>query len=131
MARTQHAVRRLHLTWALVALSFSALPASGQEASLEGHWEGIIEIPGTPLEVDVDFTLEDGGWTGDISIPAQNAKDLPLEEIRLDGLEATFSIVGIPGGPTFSGRIAEDGSEITGDFTQGGQSFSFTLAGAE
>lgn len=53
---------------------------AGEEPSIAGHWEGAIGLPGTKLDVNIDFTLkEDGSWTGDISIPGQNAKGLPRE----------------------------------------------------
>lgn len=74
---------------------------SGDAPSLTGHWEGTIDIPGMKLDINLDFSQkEDGSWVGDISIPAQNAKDLPLVNIQVSGLEVTFAISGIPGAPT-------------------------------
>jgi len=71
---------------------------SGQALSLAGHWEGAIEIPGMKLDVDIDFSQKaDGSWKGDISIPVQKAKNLPLSNISLEGLQVTFSISGVPG----------------------------------
>ena len=102
---------------------------SGQALSLAGHWEGAIEIPGMKLDVDIDFSQKaDGSWKGDISIPMQKAKNLPLSNISLEGLQVTFSISGVPGDPTFKGTLSEDGSKITGDFTQEGKTFPFNLA---
>ncbi len=103
---------------------------SGDAPSLTGHWEGTIDIPGMKLDVNLDFSQkEDGSWVGNISIPAQNAKDLPLVNIQVSGLEVTFAISGIPGDPTFKGTLSKDGSKITGDFTQSGQTFPFSLQG--
>lgn len=101
-----------------------------QEApTIAGHWEGIIEVPGTELEVLIDFSQkQDGSWEGQISIPAQNAKNLPLGGIDLKGNEVTFAITGVPGEPTFRGSISGDGAKIEGDFTQAGQSFTFSLS---
>lgn len=102
---------------------------SGQALPLAGHWEGAIEIPGMKLDVDIDFSQKaDGSWKGDISIPMQKAKNLPLSNISLEGLQVTFSISGVPGDPTFKGTLSEDGSKITGDFTQEGKTFPFNLA---
>lgn len=101
---------------------------SDEVPSLEGRWEGIIDIPGMKLNIDIDFSQkDDGSWAGDISIPAQNAKNLPLSNINLKGKEVTFKITGIPGNPTFKGILSDDGSKIAGDFTQRGQAFPFTL----
>jgi len=99
-----------------------------QSSSLAGHWQGAIDIPGTKLEVNLDFSLKpDGSWAGDISIPAQKAKDLPLSNISLTGKEVSFAIAGVPGNPTFKGTISDDWLKITGDFTQSGQTFAFIL----
>jgi CubicO group peptidase (beta-lactamase class C family) len=131
-------MRPMRLNWTLCVTPLLALallvPVSGlgQSAAptIEGHWQGAVEIPGSKLGIYVDFTAKDGGWSGDISIPAQNAKDLPLQDVKLDGAKVSFAIAGIPGDPKFSGTIAEDGKAIAGDFTQGGQTFPFQLQSA-
>jgi CubicO group peptidase (beta-lactamase class C family) len=107
---------------ALVALAGAPLLAADLPA---GHWEGAIELPGQKLDFDVDLRMDDSAWAGDISIPAQGAKDLPLEEIAVDGAGVRFAITGVPGSPTFSGEL--EGSEIAGDFTQGGATFPFRM----
>ncbi|HEX4963256.1 MAG TPA: serine hydrolase [Thermoanaerobaculia bacterium] len=113
----------------ILVLSFSVPSAHAAGTGLAGHWEGAIEIPGTKLGIDVDFKPGEGGaWTGDISIPLQNAKDLPLTGIKLEGNSVAFEIQGIPGSPTFHGAL--DGDKIAGDFEQGGGKFPFSLARA-
>lgn len=102
-----------------------AVPVLAQEAGLAGHWEGTIEIPGQKMGINLDFTQEGDTWKGDISIPIQNAKDIPLINIKLDGNAATFEIQGVPGNPTFKGAL--EGSKIAGDFTQGGATFPFSV----
>ncbi len=93
----------------------------------EGHWEGEIKLPTGGLKVDVDLSRKsDGSWSGDISIPQQGAKDLPLINIALDGDKIGFEIQGIPGTPTFKGRLGADGA-LAGDFTQSGQTLPFSL----
>lgn len=109
---------------ALFAAALFAVPLLAQEG-LAGHWEGAIEIPGQKLGIDLDFTQEGDSWKGDISIPLQNARDLPLINIGLEGAAATFEIEGVPGNPTFKGTL--EGSRIAGDFTQGGATFPFSV----
>ncbi|MGE5741846.1 MAG: serine hydrolase, partial [Candidatus Aminicenantes bacterium RBG_16_66_30] len=102
------------IVFAVLALG-QVLTAAPQD--LSGHWAGAIAVPGTKLEVDLDFLKQpDGTWTGDISIPAQGAKDLPLAGIKAEGADVTFAISGVPGDPTFKGRISADGAKITGQF---------------
>ena len=113
----------------LVAVSGPAVAAAPQD--LAGHWEGAIDVPGTKLEVNLDFVKQaDGAWIGDISIPVQGAKDLPLAGIRAEGADVAFAISGIPGDPTFKGQMSADGAKITGKFSQGGGSFPFELTRA-
>ncbi|MGB3862108.1 MAG: serine hydrolase domain-containing protein, partial [Candidatus Aminicenantaceae bacterium] len=114
------------ILWALVFI-FTNVSAR-DVPTLEGHWEGSIDIPGMTLEVDIDFrTNEDGSWEGDISIPAQKAKDVPLTNINVLGKDVSFFISGVPGDPTFKGTFSADGTKITGDFTQNKQTFPFSL----
>mgnify|MGYP002621731660 FL=1 len=121
----------LRASIATLVLLVAAASAPAQEpAELPGHWEGAIEIPGSPLAFDVDLVLgEDGAWSGDISIPAQGAKDVPLKDLAIDDGRIRFVIPGVPGEPTFDGAI--EGEEISGDFTQGGQSLSFSMSAGE
>ena len=96
----------------------------------EGHWDGAIDIPGAKLQFDVDLDQSEGGsWTGDISIPAQGAKDLPLSGLKVEADKVSFAIPGIPGDPGFTGTVAPDGAAVSGTFTQGGQSFPFSMKG--
>jgi CubicO group peptidase (beta-lactamase class C family) len=117
----------------LISLAVLALGQASMAApqDLAGHWEGAIDVPGTKLGVDLDFEkLADGTWKGDISIPLQGAKDLPLAGIKLEGMTVVFVITGIPGDPTFKGQLSADGAKIAGQFTQGGGTFPFELVRA-
>lgn len=110
----------------------SAVALSAGPQDLSGHWEGAIELPGQRLEVSLDFAKQaDGSWKGDISIPLQNAKDLPLAGIKIEGSEVAFAIAGVPGDPTFKGTFGADGAGITGQFSQGGATFPFKLTRGE
>ncbi len=123
--RTRAAVAAAAALLLLIAVApvFAAEPAGPA-----GHWNGAIELPGTKLGIDVDLAAGEGGaWTGDISIPLQNAKDLPLTNIKVAGASVELEIQGIPGTPTFHGTLSEDGGKIAGDFTQGGGTFPFAL----
>jgi CubicO group peptidase (beta-lactamase class C family) len=115
---------------------FFAVIALGQAPAapsqdLAGHWEGTIDVPGSKLEVNLDFVKQpDGTWKGDISIPVQGAKDLPLAGIKVEGTDVAFAIAGIPGDPTFKGQMSADGAKITGKFGQSGGTFPFELTRA-
>jgi CubicO group peptidase (beta-lactamase class C family) len=118
--------------FAVLLLSAPTSMVSAQDApSPAGRWEGAIETPGTPLGVIVDLSrTADGSWQGDVDIPLQGAKDLPLTAVAVDGAAVRFTISGIPGEPTFAGTLSGDAATLAGDFTQGGATFPFSLSRA-
>lgn len=104
--------------------------ATQAAAQADGRWEGHIEIPGAPLLVKVLLEREADAWRGTIDIPAQGAEALPLSRISVrddagDAQRVEFAIRGVPGRPTFQGRL--EGGEIRGRFEQGGATFPFRL----
>jgi len=123
--------RTLFVLLAICLIAVSGPAAAAPPQDLAGHWEGTIDVPGSKLEVNLDFVKQaDGTWKGDISIPVQGAKDLPLAGIKVEGMDVAFAISGIPGDPTFKGQMNADGAKISGKFSQGGGSFPFELARA-
>ena len=114
----------------LVIVLAMGISVSYAEDRVVGHWEGYIEIPGQSLAVKVDLTINDSDWSGAIDIPTQGAKDLPLSDIHIEkngaDVSVKFSIRGVPGNPTFDGKL-HDGA-ISGKFSQGGAQFGFRLS---
>jgi CubicO group peptidase (beta-lactamase class C family) len=109
----------------------AAEKAAGTPEPLRGRWTGTITLPGQALAIEVTFAADGGS----ITIPAQGAKDVPLEKISLgepgsgaqgQGRTVTFAIKGIPGDPTFRGTLADDGT-MKGGFIQGGATMPFSL----
>jgi pimeloyl-ACP methyl ester carboxylesterase len=98
---------------------------AGGNPAIEGHWEGEIEIPGSPITVVVDLSFADGAWSGTFGSPMQGTYELPLEGIAVADDAVSFTITGVPGDPTFDGRL--ENGEIRGTFTQMGRSFGFRL----
>jgi hypothetical protein len=47
--------------------------------------------------------------------------------VKVDGATVEFAMPGIPGDPSFSGKLADDAKTIAGDFSQGGNRFPFRL----
>jgi len=111
----------------LIAFMASGTLCAAEPPSLAGHWEGAIEVPGQKLDIDLDFVLEAGAWKGDITIPAQNARNLPLTGIAVEGVKVAFAIKDVPGAPAFKGEFDAEGLKIAGTMTQGGQSFPFAV----
>jgi CubicO group peptidase (beta-lactamase class C family) len=118
---------------AALAVSGAALVLAVPTPSPRGRWQGAIELPGQKLEVVVRIDAGEGGvWSGEIDIPAQGARNLPLSafDVAAEGA-VKFSIAGIPGDPTFQGTLSPDGgATLAGEFTQAGQRYPFRLARA-
>jgi hypothetical protein len=115
----------------LLALGFTAIH---QEVRAQdpptpaGHWEGAILVPDAPIEINIDLMVdEEGVWSGDISIPAQMAEDFPLADVAVEGSKVSFRMAEVPGDPTFTGTMSDDGKTISGTFTQGGGQVEFSL----
>lgn len=87
-----------------------------------GNWKGSIKGPN--LDIDINFADKSGIMKGKINIPAQSLiRELKIHTATPDKI--VFSILGIPGEPTFDGQIVN--KQLSGKFTQGGHSLDFQL----
>lgn len=125
-------IRPSLLTAGLSAIAALSLPLPAQSPAradaCTGRWAGAIDLPGSKLAFDVDLARAGGGGcSGDISIPAQGARDVALQDLRVAGDSVRFTISGIPGAPTFAGTVAADGRSVSGRFSQGGSQFPFAM----
>lgn len=114
----------------LLAAFFCLIPFSAlaqTPVDLAGTWEGAIKLPGAELSITIDFKQNGEAWQGEIDIPQQSAKDLPLANIKREGANVSFDLPNVPGNPSFKGTLAADGETISGDFSQAGQTLPFTL----
>lgn len=114
-----------------LTLLFGVLLLAGALSAQDGprgHWTGTIDIPDQALAVEIDLDKTTNGWVGSISIPAQNASGLPLEAITFTHGKCAFRIKGAPGEPTFGGTLSADGKTLSGNVTQSGGSFPFSVS---
>ncbi|MBF6415578.1 alpha/beta hydrolase family protein [Nocardia cyriacigeorgica] len=89
-----------------------------------GDWHGTIDVPGQPLEVGVTFGAVDSAT---IDIPSQGVADAPLSAVSAKADQVEFTIPDIPGDPSFRGRLDSAAGQITGNFTQSGQTFALEM----
>ncbi len=85
---------------------------------------------GQELEIIVEFSLDDEkNIQGNIDVPVQGATDIPLGDIQIDGKKISFKIVHpqVQGDPTFNGDLDDSGKKISGDFSQGGETGTFSI----
>ena len=61
--------------------------------SVAGRWDGVVQVPGYPMQVVVDIAQDAAGaWTGSIIIPELNIKGAALADIALHDAEISFAI---------------------------------------
>lgn len=116
--------KRVYMRYLIASILFLFLLAQAQDVFV-GEWQGDIG-PGTlNLGILVHFESTKQGLTGTIDIPAQQSKGVPLDILEVAATTIRFAIQGVPGEPTFEGRL--EGDTLSGTFTQGGQSLPFSL----
>lgn len=112
----------------LLAPSTTHAGASPQ-ADPQGVWTGAIATPGQALDVIVTLrSADDGAWAGSIDIPAQNLAAFPLSDVTVADQSVRFVMSGIPGEPLFAGVWDAETATISGEFTQAGASYDFSLS---
>ena len=119
-----------HLVHCCVSLLFVLTAISNAQTKINpaGHWEGSIITSTGELKVIVDLDRDaKGTWIGDIDIPDQGVKDLPLRDVSVSGDAVSFGLPAGPGEPMFKGKLSSDGPTISGDFFQSGSNVPFSL----
>jgi uncharacterized protein len=99
-------------------------------------WNGSSQITANvSLDFSVAFEINEGTVAGTISIPAQNAYDIPLEDIRLEDNTLYFTLkpAGMPKlmWAKYSFEDVTTEGQHMGSLRQGGKSFPTTLEKGE
>ena len=111
-----------------LAASFSCLAAD----TVAGRWEGRVQVPGFPLQVVIDLDHDPAGaWIGSVIIPELNIKGVQLTDIDVHDAEVSLAIKGALADPQagpakFHARL-DAANSMAGDFTQAGNSATFSL----
>src|SRR4051794_14983468 len=100
---------------------------------LTGKWQGTLDLtgipqvkPGTTLRVVCDIRKnQDGTLGGTLDSPDQRTAGIPLDQVTIkDGAVHLYSNKVAAG---FDGRLSKDGSQIAGQWKQGGAALTTTL----
>jgi pimeloyl-ACP methyl ester carboxylesterase len=116
------------LLWTQTA--FLILPLQSLNAQqIAGQWHGAIDIAGSQLGIDVNFTAMGDSLRATIDIPQQGAHQLALTNVRWGSPNIHFELPAGPGLAVFDGVMRAD--TISGDFRQAGFLGKFSLRRAE
>jgi pimeloyl-ACP methyl ester carboxylesterase len=114
-------------------LALGSLPLLADESpkkestrGLEGYWEGSLKVSVAELRLVFHVTKKpDGTLAGTFDSPDQGAKGIPFDEVSLKDNAVRFEFKA--GKASYEGTLGKEGSEITGQWKQGGQSFPLAL----
>ncbi|MGH7969438.1 MAG: alpha/beta hydrolase family protein, partial [Limisphaerales bacterium] len=82
----------------------------------------------TELSFQIDLECDEAGsWSGSIDMPSQGLRGFKLSGVEVNDQTVAFTISGVPGEPTFSGKLSDGGQTMNGVSTQGGQSYPVRL----
>jgi len=118
--------------WLLLAALALMVAPSNAESQMDsdwalGSWKGTL-ITG-PQQIVIVFNVthgDDGVLGGTMDVPSQGATGIPLSTVDIGEGKITLTFP-VPGGGAYEGTRNEDGSGITGTFTQAGQAFPMNL----
>jgi fermentation-respiration switch protein FrsA (DUF1100 family) len=114
----------------LTALLFVALPLAYGEQSIEGTWQGTLEVAGTQLRVVFNISkTPQGTLTATMDSPDQGAKDIPVEVVTFQNSLLYLEVKSAMG--TFEGDLKSDKSAIEGEWKQSGMSLPLVLKHTE
>lgn len=86
--------------------------------SVEGTWNGQLNIQGNALRIVVHLTPTDQGWTATMDSPDQGAEGIPVDKTSFENDSLKFEIAALQ--LKYSGQLSKDGGTIKGTFNQGG-----------
>lgn len=110
---------------ALAAFALGALLAAPVAAqSPEGNWSGNVNLPGQQLPFSVNIKKAGDAWTATLDI--QGRTGMPLRAVKVDGTTVAFEIEVAPGNVA-AWQGTQEGDKITGEMSQAGMKFPFTL----
>jgi alpha/beta superfamily hydrolase len=111
----------LLLLFVLSCQVFGQTPAKG----FEGSWQGTLEAGGAKLRLVMNVTKSDAGaYAAKVDSLDQGAT-IPVDTITVNGDSVRLEMKSVEG--LFEGTLNKELTELTGTFTQGGQSFPLTL----
>lgn len=92
--------------------------------SLEGSWQGTLDV-GQKLRLALTVSKSpDGAYSGKVDSLDQGTS-IPIEVIKVSAESVRLELQTV--GAVFEGKLNADGSELAGQFSQGGNSFPLTF----
>src|SRR5215217_3060989 len=108
---------RVVLHFVLIITTALAVAAQTSTPNVEGNWLGTLEVGGAKFRLVLKIEKSANGYAAKFDSLDQDATNLPIDSIVLDGNKLTFSAAKF--GVNYEGTLNEAGDEVTGTFKQG------------
>jgi len=117
-------MKKISATLLLMLAMCVALSAQTSKG-LEGTWKGSLDAGGQTLRLVLTVTKSSAGaYSGNLESVDQGA-NIPVDVITLNGASVHLELKSIEA--TFNGKMNDAGTEIAGEFSQGGAQLPLTL----
>jgi uncharacterized protein len=118
-----HFVTFLIIATLLVVVSHRA---AAQSQSVEGFWAGALDTGAFKLRIVMKFSrTPDGELKGLLDSLDQGANDIPMSVVTFQNGALHVEMKSL--GATYDGKLSGDGTQITGEFMQGGAKLPLDL----
>lgn len=95
------------------------IPTSQATSGVEGNWQGALEVSAFKLRLVLKISkTPEGKLTATVDSLDQGAKDLVVDTIAFQDGTLKFEMKALSA--SYVGTLSKDGTELTGQFTQGG-----------
>jgi hypothetical protein len=95
-------------------------------ASLQGSWEGALQVQTARLRLVLNVTkADDGAYRATLDSIDQGATGIPVNEITFSNGTVHVQLKGL--GATFEGQLRPSGNELDGEWQQVGKAFPLTF----
>ena len=97
----------------------AAQAASPESKSIAGDWNGELNVQDTKLRLVLHIKKNsDGSLAATLDSVDQNANGIPVSSVSQKGNDVKLELKGI--GASYQGKLNPAGTEITGEWNQGG-----------
>ena len=97
----------------------AAQDASPESKSIAGDWNGELNVQGTKLRLVLHVKKNsDGAFAATLDSVDQNANGIPVSSVSQKGNDVKLELKGI--GASYQGKLNPAGTEMSGEWNQGG-----------
>ena len=125
----QRSPSSLRVLLASLVMSVGFAAAAAAQTGPVGDWEGILSAGGQEFPLVFHITGDEGNLSTTLDSPSQGAFGMAGDSTTFEDGELSITFASIAG--AFEAVISEDGSTLTGTWTQAGMSFPLEITRSE